>query len=106
MTDAFIEPTPTRESCWRAIVMMGRNVATYKFALAASLIELSSTGFDFIEENKSMIRVGLTSINKPSVSMHGFRSLDRRRVNSSRVNVYALLLAKAAWYYPQLPDTL
>lgn len=53
-----------------------------------------------------MIRVGLTSINKPSVSMHGFRSLDRRRVNSSRVNVYALLLAKAAWYYPQLPDTL
>ena len=28
--------------------MMGRNVATYKFALAASLIELSSTGSDFI----------------------------------------------------------
>ena len=28
--------------------MMGRNVATYKFALAASLIELSSKGDDFI----------------------------------------------------------
>jgi hypothetical protein len=28
--------------------MMGRNVATYKFALAASLIELSSKGSDFI----------------------------------------------------------
>mgnify|MGYP004366546417 CR=1 FL=1 len=28
--------------------MMGRNVATYKFALAASLIELTSTGSDFI----------------------------------------------------------
>ena len=28
--------------------MMGRNVATYKFALAASLIELSATGSDFI----------------------------------------------------------
>ena len=48
MQEPFIEPTPTRESCWRAIVMMGRNVATYKFALAASLIELSSTGSDFI----------------------------------------------------------
>jgi 5-methylcytosine-specific restriction endonuclease McrA len=48
MQEPFIEPTPTRESCWRAIVMMGRNVATYKFALAASLIELSSKGNDFI----------------------------------------------------------
>ena len=48
MQEPFIEPTPTRESCWRAIVMMGRNVATYKFALAASLIELSSKGSDFI----------------------------------------------------------
>ena len=28
--------------------MMVRNVATYKFALAASLIELSSKGSDFI----------------------------------------------------------
>ena len=48
MQEPFIEHTPTRESCWRAIVMMGRNVATYKFALAASLIELSSKGGDFI----------------------------------------------------------
>ena len=48
MQEPFIEPTPTRESCWRAIVMMGQNVATYKFALAASLIELSSNGSDFI----------------------------------------------------------
>ena len=48
MQEPFIEPTPTRESCWRAIVMMGRNVATYKFALAASLIELSSKSSDFI----------------------------------------------------------
>ena len=48
MQNPFIEPTPTRESCWRAIVMMGRNLATYKFALAASLIELSSKGSDFI----------------------------------------------------------
>jgi len=48
MQEPFIEPTPTRESCWRAIVMMGRNVATYKFALAASLIESSPTGADFV----------------------------------------------------------
>ena len=48
MQKPFIEPTPTRESCWRAIVMMGRNVASYKFALAESLLELCSRGSEFI----------------------------------------------------------
>jgi hypothetical protein len=48
VVEPFIEHIPTRESCWRAIVMMGRNVASYKFALAASLIELSSKGNEFI----------------------------------------------------------
>jgi hypothetical protein len=31
--------------------MMGRNVATYKFALAASLIELSSKANEFIPQS-------------------------------------------------------
>ena len=48
MIDPFMEHQPTLESCWRAIVMMGRNVASYKFALAASLIELSSRGSEFV----------------------------------------------------------
>ena len=48
MVQHFLEPSPTRETCWRAIVMMGQNSASYKFALAVSLIELSSTGSDLI----------------------------------------------------------
>ncbi len=48
MQEPFIEPTPTRESCWRAIVVMGGSGATYKFAFAASLIDLSSKGSDFV----------------------------------------------------------
>ena len=48
MQKPFIEPTPTRESCWRAIVMMGRNVASYKFALAESILDLSSKGNEFV----------------------------------------------------------
>jgi len=48
MPEQFIEHQPTRESCWRAIVMMGQNVASYKFALAALLIELSSNRSEFI----------------------------------------------------------
>ena len=48
MQAPFIEPIPTKESCWRAIVMMGRNVASYKCALAESLLELSDQGNEFV----------------------------------------------------------
>jgi hypothetical protein len=39
----FEESRPTRESLWRSVVLFGRNVATYKFALAKSLLEVAST---------------------------------------------------------------
>jgi hypothetical protein len=38
---SFEESRPTRESLWRSIVLFGRNVATYKFALAKSLLEVA-----------------------------------------------------------------
>lgn len=31
---------PTLENYWRAIILFGRNVASYKFTLARSLLEL------------------------------------------------------------------
>lgn len=37
---SFTETTPTLENYWRAIILFGRNVASYKFALAKSLLEL------------------------------------------------------------------
>jgi hypothetical protein len=40
-TTPFIESKPNPASCWRAIVLFGRNVASYKFALARSLVELA-----------------------------------------------------------------
>jgi 5-methylcytosine-specific restriction endonuclease McrA len=36
----FIPPTPTVEDCWRGIILYGKNSATYKFALAESLLKL------------------------------------------------------------------
>lgn len=39
--DKFVEFTPTAENYWRAIILFGLNVASYKFALAKSLLELS-----------------------------------------------------------------
>jgi hypothetical protein len=39
--NVFIEKDPSLDSYWRAIVLFGRNVASYKFALAKSLLERS-----------------------------------------------------------------
>jgi len=38
----FIEVQPTLENVWRSIILFGRNVASYKFALGKSLLELSA----------------------------------------------------------------
>jgi hypothetical protein len=40
MTD-FIGIDPSREDYWRSIILFGKNVACYKFALAKSLLELA-----------------------------------------------------------------
>ena len=36
----FVDRNPSRETHWRAIVLLGRNVASYKFALAKALLEI------------------------------------------------------------------
>jgi hypothetical protein len=40
----FLERSRTPENYWRAVILFGQNVASYKFALAKSLIELSAAG--------------------------------------------------------------
>lgn len=40
MPPAFIPQNPSVEDCWRGIVLYGDNSATYKFALAESLLKL------------------------------------------------------------------
>jgi hypothetical protein len=42
--EPFVEVQPSLESSWRAVILFGRNVASYKFALAKSLIELAGQG--------------------------------------------------------------
>ncbi len=44
----FLAKSPTLDANWRAVVLFGRNVASYKFALAKALIELSNRGDDHI----------------------------------------------------------
>ena len=42
--DVFKDQFPSLESYWRSIILFGTNVASYKFALAKSLLELASSG--------------------------------------------------------------
>lgn len=42
--DEFNEAYPSLESYWRSIILFGHNVASYKFALAKSLLEIVPTG--------------------------------------------------------------
>jgi hypothetical protein len=44
----FLESNPRTESIWRSIILFGRNVATYKFALGKSLLELAEKETTFI----------------------------------------------------------
>ena len=43
-TEVFKEQFPSLESYWRSIILFGLNVASYKFALAKSLLEIAPTG--------------------------------------------------------------
>lgn len=40
----FQEESPSLESYWRSIILFGKNVASYKFALAKALLEIAPTG--------------------------------------------------------------
>ena len=45
----FFENDPTLQSYWRSIILYGRNVASYKFALGKALIDLNKKPNDLIK---------------------------------------------------------
>jgi len=45
----FYEITPTTENYWRAIILFGRNTASYKFALAKALYDLQERKTDLVK---------------------------------------------------------
>ena len=47
----FVDNNPSIDTSWRSIILLGRNVASYKFALAKSLLEINSDSSEIeIEE--------------------------------------------------------
>ena len=51
----FVDTNPSLESCWRAIILLGKNTACYKFALAQALLEV----------NRQNTKIGLETIALP-----------------------------------------
>lgn len=49
MSDTFISQSPELEDYWRGIILFGRNVASYKFALARSLLEISPSSGELLK---------------------------------------------------------
>ena len=47
-SNTFIQRSPTLDAYWRAIILFGRNTASYKFALAKTLLDLSSQRKTFV----------------------------------------------------------
>ena len=47
-TRSFTDTSPTLDNYWRAIILFGRNVASYKFALAKSLLELGEEAGELV----------------------------------------------------------
>ena len=44
MSAHFLDVEPSLANQWRAVILFGRNSASYKFALSEALLELSPTG--------------------------------------------------------------
>ena len=44
----FTDIEPTLENYWRGVILFGLNVASYKFALGKSLLDLSKRDSDFV----------------------------------------------------------
>src|SRR3712207_4660967 len=44
MSGHFLDVEPTLANQWRAVILFGRNSASYKFALAEALLQLSPGG--------------------------------------------------------------
>jgi hypothetical protein len=48
MTAGFTEFQPSARDYWRGIVLFGRNVASFKFALASALLEIGRRGEEIV----------------------------------------------------------
>lgn len=57
----FYRANPTLENYWRGVILFGKNVASYKFALAYALYEIDKRGSDIITLDELAVPAGETT---------------------------------------------
>ena len=88
----FAAPEPTLAGTWRAIILFGRNTASYKFALGKSLLELAGQGSETIALEQLAVPFArnvcehLASADRQSISprsrfLDAARSFNRREID-------------------------
>lgn len=97
MSQEFIAYRPRLEQYWRGIILFGRNVASYKFALAKALLELRPSAGQVVKLEElalpfsTQIREHLRTADKQATSA-GSRFLDAcRRANAGELSDTELL---------------
>jgi 5-methylcytosine-specific restriction endonuclease McrA len=93
----FLEINPSREDYWRSIVLFGLNVASYKFALAKSLLELAPTEQNFIRLDELAVPFSKhlaehLKLSEKQATSSSSRFLDSiRKFNSGEIDNEALV---------------
>lgn len=72
----FYHEDPTLESYWRAVILFGRNVASYKFALAKALHEVS-------HQQQSVIRLDELAVPFTSHLCEHLKHVDKQTTSAS-----------------------
>lgn len=106
----FIDTKPSREDCWRSIVLFGRNVASYKFALAKSLLELAPRDSTFVSLDELAVPFAkhvtehLSRVDKQGTSSSS-RFLDAcRKYNRGEIDKSALVEQTVALGFQNVID--
>ena len=107
---SFIDAKPSREDYWRSIVLFGRNVASYKFALAKSLLELAHKESTFVSLDELAVPFAkhvaehLSRVDKQGTSSSS-RFLDAcRRFNRGEIDNGALVEQTVALGFQNVID--
>lgn len=106
----FEDEYPSLENYWRAIILFGRNVASYKFALAKSLLELAKSGkssvsFEELAEPFSRHIVAHLAIVDKQSTAPSSKFLDTcRRFQAGSIDHDELILATAKLGFANVID--
>ena len=61
--NSFLDKTPTLDTYWRSIILLGKNVASYKFALAKTLLDIKKNSSEASTFNVLSINIPYDGLN-------------------------------------------